>query len=175
MSIYKVIGRPGTGSLIAEFLLTEVKEKYEFKFVSSEECNKSDFLALQPFGKVPVLICPDGNSIFETIAITAHLVEKFPQLAPQVGSYKRDLQWQYISLMATSIYLAYHRQYYSHYYAPNEVSKEVGKIAADQREIAYSYLENVLCPYLIGNEPMAADFYLFMLTRWDPNIKDLLS
>ena len=150
------------------------KEEYEFKLISPEECKEPDFLKLQPFGKIPVLITPDGNSICETMAITAHLVEKFPQLAPPQGSYQRDLQWQYISLMATSIYLGYHRQFYSHYYAPTEVSKEVGKIAADQREIGYSYLETVFCPYLLGDKPMAVDFYLLMLTRWDPNIKDLV-
>ena len=83
-------------------------------------------LQYNPLGKIPVLICPNGNSIFETMAITSHLVEQFPQLAPPKGSYERDLQWQYLSLMGTSIYLAYHRQFYSHYYAPKEVSKEVG-------------------------------------------------
>ena len=174
MSIYKVIGRPSAGSLIAEFLLTEAKQKYEFKFISPEECNETEFLKLQPFGKIPVLVCPDGNSIFETMAITTHLIEKFPQLAPPKDSYKRDLQWQYLSLMGTSIYLAYHRQFYTRYYAPEDVSKEVGKLASDQREIGYSYLEKALCPYLLGDKPMAVDFYLFMITRWDPNIKVLL-
>ena len=173
MSIYKVIGRPSAGSLIAEFLLTEAKQKYEFKYISPEECKETDFLKVQPFGKIPVLICPNGNSIFETMAITSHLVEQFPQLAPPKGSYERDLQWQYLSLMATSIYLGYHRQFYSHYYAPKEVSKEVGKIASDQREVGYAYLEKVLCPYLLGDKPMAVDFYLFMISRWDPNIKAL--
>jgi len=173
MSIYKVIGRPAAGSLIAEFLLTEAKQKYEFKYISPEECKETDFLKVQPFGKIPVLICPNGNSIFETMAITSHLVEQFPQLAPPKGSYERDLQWQYLSLMATSIYLGYHRQFYSHYYAPKEVSKEVGQIASDQREVGYSYLEKVLCPYLLGDKPMAVDFYLFMISRWDPNIKAL--
>ena len=173
MSIYKVIGRPAAGSLIAEFLLTEAKQKYEFKYISPEECKETDFLKVQPFGKIPVLICPNGNSIFETMAITSHLVEQFPQLAPPKGSYERDLQWQYLSLMATSIYLGYHRQFYSHYYAPKEVSKEVGKIASDQREVGYAYLEKVLCPYLLGDKPMAVDFYLFMISRWDPNIKAL--
>ena len=56
MSIYKVIGRPSAGSLIAEFLLTEAKQKYEFKFIAPEECNETEFLKLQPFGKIPVIV-----------------------------------------------------------------------------------------------------------------------
>ena len=31
------------------------------------------------------------------------------------------------------------------------------------------YLETQLDPYLAGAAPMAADFYLFMITRWAPD------
>ena len=157
-------------------MLEEIGYDYKVTKVDlgKDEQFKPDYLKISPFGKIPVLVCPDGNSIFETMAITTHLIEKFPQLAPPKDSYKRDLQWQYLSLMGTSIYLAYHRQFYTRYYAPEEASKEVGTLASDQREIGYSYLEKALCPYLLGDKPMAVDFYLFMITRWDPNIKFLL-
>ena len=174
MKKYIVMGRPRAGSLIAEFLLTAANVEYEFKNISIEEAEQDEFKSISPFSKIPVLVCPDGQTIFETVAIVTHLVEKFPQLAPDVSSSERNLLWQYLAMIATSIYAGYHRQFYSHRYAPKDVAEDVGKLAAQDRETAYHYINNKLNPYLLGKNKSAVDYYLYMVTRWDPSIDKLL-
>ena len=174
MRKYIVMGRPRAGSLIAEFLLTAANVEYEFKNISIEEAEQDEFKSISPFSKIPVLVCPDGQTIFETVAIVTHLVEKFPQLAPDASSSERNLLWQYLAMIATSIYAGYHRQFYSHRYAPKDVAEDVGKLAAQDRETAYHYINNKLNPYLLGKNKSAVDYYLYMVTRWDPSIDKLL-
>ena len=175
MKKYVVIGRPRAGSLIAEFLLTAANVEYEFKNISIEEAQQDEFKSISPFSKIPVLVCPDGQTIFETVAIVTHLIEKFPQLAPHSSSSQRNLLWQYLAMIATSIYAGYHRQFYSHRYAPKDVAEDVGKLAAQDRETAYNYINMKLNPYLLGENKSAVDYYLFMVTRWDPSIDNLLN
>ena len=175
MKKYIVMGRPRAGSLIAEFLLSAANVEYEFKNISIEEAEQDEFKSISPFSKIPVLVCPDGQTIFETVAIVTHLVEKFPQLAPDASSSERNLLWQYLAMIATSIYAGYHRQFYSHRYAPKDVAEDVGKLAAQDRETAYHYINNKLNPYLLGKNKSAVDYYLYMVTRWDPSIDKLLN
>ena len=167
MSHYKIFGRAGAGSLIAEFLLEEVGQDYSISFVSAEEAKSPEFLAMNPLGKIPVLIRPDGGAISETLAITTHLIEVFPELAPAQGSAARDRFWQYLAMLATCIYPAYHRQHHSYYYAPTEVHDDLRARARAEQATAYDYIETVLNPFLCGDDITAADFYLYMLTRWD--------
>ena len=146
MKKYVVIGRPRAGSLIAEFLLTTANVEYEFKNITIEDAQKDEFKTISPFSKIPVLCCPDGQAIFETVAIVIHLVEKFPKLAPQSSLPDRNLFWQYLAMIATSIYSGYHRNNYSHRYAPKSVAEEVKLLAAEDRETAYKYINSKLNP-----------------------------
>lgn len=175
MNKYVVIGRPRAGSLIAEFLLSAANVEYEFKNISIDEAQQEDFKRMSPFSKIPVLVCPDGQTIFETVAIVIHLVEKFPQLAPQSSTSERNSLWQYLALIQTAVYAGYHRQFYSHRYAPKDAAEEVGMLAAQDREVAYSYINANLNPYVLGKNKSAVDYYLYMVMRWDPNINQLLS
>ena len=131
--------------MIAEFLLTAANVEYEFKNISIEEAQQDEFKSISPFSKIPVLVCPDGQTIFETVAIVTHLIEKFPQLAPHSSSSERNLLWQYLAMIATSIYAGYHRQFYSHRYAPKDVAEDVGKLAAQDRETANNIFSKTLC------------------------------
>jgi glutathione S-transferase len=51
------------------------------------------FLALNPLGKIPVLILPDGESLFESNAILCHLAEGTPFLPASGLERSRVLQW----------------------------------------------------------------------------------
>ena len=167
MGHYQLIGRRGAGSLIAEFLLTTAGQHYEIEFLSRDDIQDPAFRAVNPLGKIPVMTCPDGTQIFETLAITAHLIEAFPALAPPCNDPARDLHWQYLAILATGIYPAYHRQHHTHYYADEAAHDDVRAHARAEQAITYDYIETVLDPHLCGASVTAADFYLYMLTRWD--------
>lgn len=167
MTHYKVIGRRGAGSLIAEFLLNEAGQNYEIEFMDRDEIRDPAFRSVNPLGKIPVLICPDGTQIVESLAITAHLIEAFPALAPAQRDPARDQHWQYLAICATTIYPAYHRQHHTHYYADESAFDDVRAQARAEQAMIYDYIETVLDPFLCGTTVTAADFYLYMLTRWD--------
>ena len=115
---YQIFGMRGAGSLIAESMLTAVGWDYDIGFPKSDEMRQPAFRALNPLGKIPVLVCPDGQSICEPLAITAHLLEVCLTLAQPGGSAAHAQHWQYLSMLATCIYLAYHRQNRTEYYRP---------------------------------------------------------
>ena len=111
MGRYHIVGRAGAGSLIAEFLFREVGVDYDISFPDPIEVKRADFHARNPLGRIPVLICPDGHQIFETLAIINHITTHFDGLAPAVGTPLHDRYSQFMALLATSIYPAYHRQW----------------------------------------------------------------
>jgi glutathione S-transferase len=54
---------------------------------------QSEFLQMNPAGKVPVLVLPNGSAIFESAAILCHLAEG-TALLPQTGMQRTEvLQW----------------------------------------------------------------------------------
>ena len=173
--MYKVYGRPFAGSLIGEFLLTEANVDYQFIKIDYETSKKNEFLKKSPMGKIPVLECPDGNIIFETTAIVAHIVETKNILIPKIGTPQRDLYNQLMSVMSTSIYQNYHHQNHSYYYVSEENYDDLRNRAAERQIPIYDYIESILKPYLCGDEITAADFYLYMIATWDNDRKKLFT
>lgn len=167
MGQYHIIGKRGAGSLIAEFLLREVGAPYDVTFLALADIQSPEFRQINPLGKIPLLRCPDGHQIAETMAIVAHLIEAFPQLAPPLGTAARDKHWQHLAMLATGIYPAYHRQHHTHYYVSDAGFDDVRTRAKGEQAPLYDYIESQLNPFLCGDAPTAADFYLYMLTRWD--------
>ena len=173
--MYKVYGRPFAGSLIAEFLLSEANEKYEFIKIDYDTSKQDEFLNKNPLGKIPVLECPDGHLVFETTAIVAHIVETKNILIPKIESQKRDLYNQSMSIMSTSIYQNYHHINHSYYYVSEENYDDLRNMATTRQATLYNYIESILNPYLCGEEITAADFYLYMISAWDQNRKKLFT
>ena len=173
--MYKVYGRPFAGSLIAEFLLSEANEKYEFIKIDYDTSKQDEFLKKNPLGKIPVLECPDGHLVFETTAIVAHIVETKSILVPKLGSLQRDLYNQSMSMMSTSIYQNYHHINHSYYYVSKENYDDLRNRANERQANLYNYIETILNPYLCGEEITAADFYLYMISAWDQDRKKLFT
>ena len=68
MSKYLILGKSGAGSLIPEFLFTELGIDYEIKFTNKKDIIKVGEKGYNPLGKIPVLILPNGTEIFENFA-----------------------------------------------------------------------------------------------------------
>ena len=173
MKKYKIMGRSRAGSLVIEFLFHEANVDYDISFLDKDEQKSPEFLNNNPLGRIPVLICPDGKVIFESLAIIGHLVEKFDGLAPKVGDELRDKYNQYMALMATSIYPAYHRQYHTYQYGPSSSFDYIRECAREVNDLLFDHLEFVLNPFICGKDISAADFYLYMLCLWEGD-KDAL-
>lgn len=105
MAKLKVYGVPPTRVLRALWLLNELGLDYELIPTApfSEETRSPEFLALNPTGKVPVLV--DGDTVLtESSAIQLYLAEKFPKtgLIPQ-GIAERAQMYRWIFFLVTEI------------------------------------------------------------------------
>ena len=167
MEQYHIVGRSGAGSLVAEFLLREANVGYAISFPTPDEVKSPDFHAANPLGRIPVLICPDGEQVFETLAIINHITSRFSGLAPQAGTPQSDRYHQYMALLATSVYPAYHRQHHTKYYGDVAAATSIRHMARAEQQIIFDHLEDILDPYICGKDLTAADFYFYMLSRWD--------
>tara|TARA_B100000902_G_scaffold399211_1_gene469017 strand:- start:1021 stop:1647 length:627 start_codon:yes stop_codon:yes gene_type:complete len=169
MNKYKILGQPRAGSLIPEFLLTELGIDYILDFPKKSDLIDPNHEGFNPLGKIPVLICPDGEKIFETVAIVTHITTQFSKLIPLTHEPEYIIYWQLLALLSTTVYPAYHRQHH-----PKKYVDEVGVAslqinAQEEQAIVFNYIEGLLSPYLCGKKITAVDFYFYTLMRWDLN------
>ena len=85
------------------------------------------------------------------------------------ASAERDRYLSLITLLATTMYPAYHRQHHTRHYGFEDGFDGIKAKAREMNDTLFDYLEGQLSPNLLGGEICAADFYLYMLTRWEPN------
>jgi glutathione S-transferase len=174
---FTLYGRPGSGSLAVQVALEEIAAPYERIWVGEEPADVARFRELNPTGKVPALMLPDGTLMFESAAMLIHLALLHPdaKLAPQPGTTRHALFLQWMVFMSANLYEAVLRIYYSARFssrgdADGDAIREQGTV---------DFLTNVeligrsLRPYVLGAEYSIADAYLYMLTGWYPDKAEL--
>jgi glutathione S-transferase len=172
---FKLYGRSGSGSLAVQVALEEIGAPYERIWVGQEPAELARFRELNPTGKVPALVLPDGTLMFESAAMLVHLTLLYPDaaLAPKPGTSRHALFLQWLIFLSANVYEAALRIYYSDRYSSRGSADSE---AIRQKGVAdfLSYLELVgrgLHPYVLGAEYSVADVYLHMLASWYPGGK----
>ena len=166
--VYKLYGIPYLGSMVVEFLMEEVGIEYEIIFPSPEERRSTEFKKISPRGLVPVLITPNGSSIFEGLAIINFLLETHQtDLIAPIGNPDRDKCYQWLSFLATALGNANNRFFFPERYGSDE--DDIRERAELDRKSTYDILENYSDPFLSGNTYGIADFYFYMFMQWDEN------
>ena len=166
MASYHVYGRAFAGSLIVEFMLREAGLDYTISFPNDAERASPEYRAKNPTGKIPVLTCPNGGQVFETLAIVQYLSQFCPHLLPVSGSAAKKHIYLFcpcwerpcirpITASITPINMG-PRQHGRKYKAARAVNDEL-----------YDYIEGVLNPYICGEMLTPADLYLYMISRWN--------
>ena len=165
-------GRRGAGSLAPQIVLEEIGAPYELIWFGKTPADLEALRRVNPAGKIPVLMLPDGTTVTESAAILIHLTDAHPQaeLAPPPGSsaHARFLQW--MVFLSANLYEAVLRYYYSERYATSGAAAAPA-IKAQALKDCGDHLERVhgeLSPYVLGEELSAADPYLHMLAAWYP-------
>lgn len=175
--MYKLYGRQGSGSVAPQFVLEELGLAHEVVWVDPTVAQGAEYRRLNPTGKVPALLLPDGQAMFESAAMVIHLTDSHPSpLAPKPGTsaHARYLQWMFF--LSATLYETFLRYFYSDRYSSGgqDDAARVKAQAAHDLLTAFGVLEDGHHPYLLGAEVSAADFYLFMLTTWfQPSADDL--
>jgi len=165
---YKLYGIPYLGSMVVEFLMEEAGIEYEIIFLSPEERRSSEFKKISPRGLIPVLITPDGTSIFEGLAIINFLLETHQtNLIAPIGDPDRAKCYQWLSFLSTALGNANNRFFFPERYGSiDNVIKERAEL---DRKACYDILEKYSDPFLSGKTLGIADFYFYMFMQWDEN------
>jgi GST-like protein len=178
MTMYKLYGRPGSGSLAVQVALEEMGAPYERIWVGREAAHVARFRAINPTGRVPALALPDGTFMFESAAMLIHLAPAHPESAAAApsGSSRHAMFLQWMVFLSANVYEAALRMYYSdRYSARGAVDAEAIREKGTADFLAHlALIGQGLGPYVMGPAYSIADVYLHMLSGWYPGEKSEL-
>ena len=169
---YILYGRAGAGSLAPQILLEEIGVPYKLVWIGKSPAETEDFRRVNPAGKIPALVLPDGTAVSESAAILIHLTQAHPaaDLAPAAGSsaHARFLQW--MVFLSANVYEAALRYYYAERYAiaGSSVAAAIKARALTDYGHQLALIHDALSPYVLGPKLTAVDPYLHMLAGWYP-------
>jgi glutathione S-transferase len=172
---YKLYGRPGSGSFAVQVALEELGAPYERIWVGAEAADVARLRAINPTGRVPALVLPDGTAMFESAAMLMHLTLTHPQsaLAPPPGTSRHAAFLQWMVFLSANVYEAVLRVYYPARYSPRGET-DAEPIRAQGTADFCTHLALIsrgLGPYVLGADYSIADLYLYMLASWHPGEK----
>jgi len=159
------------------FILEELKVDFELITVDrkSNAQKSSDYLALNPAGRIPTLI-DDCFAIFESPAICVHLAEAHPSsnLIPKVGDKNRALFLQWMMYLTNTVQAELMVYCYPQKHT-TDVKNVESIIEAQEGRITemFSLLDRELenKDFLVGENISACDYFLFMLAVWADELK----
>jgi glutathione S-transferase/GST-like protein len=174
--MYKLYWAQGSGAMAPQALFEEIGAEYEKIIIDfdKEEHKSDEFLAVNPMGQIPALVLPDGTLMTETAAMLVQIVDRHPEakLAPPAGSAERAHFLRWLFFLASNVYPAVLRLYYSERYSTDPSAAEGIKAAAGtDLDDQFKILEDALDPgpYLLGEAFSAVDILLWMLIQWHPD------
>jgi glutathione S-transferase len=155
MKLYGAVNRKSFNTMKIRAALAEAGAGYDFVPVdlTKGENRTPAFLALNPHGKIPVLVDDDGFALPESDAILWYVAEKYPgaKLLPATPQGRaRVLQW--CDFASTGLYPAY-ADWRTH------GAGEIGDKALGKIERAVGVMETALASreYLAGGDVSIAD------------------
>lgn len=167
---------PGAASMLVHWLLIELDVPHELAKVdtASGEQKSPGYLALNPNGVVPTLVL-DGTPRYEAAALAMTLADRHPQaaFAPAAEDPRRADYVQWMFHLANAVQPLFRLWWYPHEPAGAGQADAVREQVAPRIEAAWQRIDDHLAqhgPYLLGEAPSAADFYLAMLMRWSRNM-----
>ncbi len=170
----KIYGGPGTALMAPHAILEEIGASCAWVRVDMENggAQTAEFLALNPKGRVPVLI--DGDFVLtESAAICLHLAERFPQagLLPAPGTRERARAYEWMLYLSNTVQTALMDWFHPDWQTRDADALDSIKAGAEVRLAAHfahidAYLAAHGKPYFLGAAVSTVDFYMHMLARW---------
>lgn len=162
---------PNTVSLASIIALEELALPFELVRVdlAKGEQRSSEYLAVNPLGRVPTLVTPDGP-ISETPAILTYLARRAPPGVLLPGStFREAVALSFLSYLASTVHVAH-----AHRMRGSRWSDDEEAIASMQRKVPSSVLDAFLLiergklagPWVLGADFSVCDCHLFTIARW---------
>lgn len=168
----KLFYAPDTCALASHIVLEEIGARYDTVRVdfSTAEQQSSEYLAVNPKGRVPALVTDQGI-LTETPAILVFLGQRFPDanLALLDDAYAFARVQSFNSYICSTLHVAHAHRMRGHRWAD-----DVDAIAAMQRKVpeavgaCYNLIENDMLqgPWVMGETYTICDPYLFTVAQW---------
>lgn len=154
------------------FILEKLNVAYELILVdrAASEQTSEEYLALNPFGRIPTLI--DGDVVlFESPAICLYLAEKNAEvnLIPRLGSLHRPVFHQWLMYLTNTLQAELMTYSYPDRYFIDQSDRERLQSSSAQRITSmFEIIDSELAQsdYLVGDGVTVCDYFLFMLCIW---------
>ncbi|WP_303720206.1 glutathione S-transferase family protein [Malonomonas rubra] len=170
--MYDLYGMPMTRATRVVWALEEIGAEYRYHLVNlmKGEGQAPDFLRLNPFGKVPVLV--DGDLVLsESAAICTYLGDQYPEteLVPPVGTAERARYDQWCYFVLTELEQPLWTIHKHRFVFPEEKKvSQILPVAAWEFQRALAVLDKGLGEqeYLVNNSFTMADILAAHTLRW---------
>lgn len=175
---YILYGDVGSGSAMVEMALAEAGQAAELRSVPLEGDHqlRAEYLAINPMGRLPTLLLPDGTVLTEHLAILLSIAERHPEAAllPPAGETARAIALRWMALMAGEFYPHVTRWDYPGRFTPDAAAApairdramEMGREVLRLVEAHAGLRGTPEAPFLLGARFSLADIPLAVMSRW---------
>ncbi|WP_082443338.1 MULTISPECIES: glutathione S-transferase family protein [unclassified Sphingomonas] len=167
----KVYGVPQWGSAIVEAMLALVGQPYAFVDVEGFDRPgeaRDRLAAVNPLRQVPTLVLDDGEVLTETAAIALWLADRHAALAPPAGTTDHRRFLRLLIWIVANVYPTFTYGDYPERWAPSAPDELVDATNAHRQRLYRWLEEQVVGPYVLGEQPSALDCYAAVMIDWRP-------
>jgi glutathione S-transferase len=134
------------------------------------ESRTPDFLKLNPNGRVPLLVLPDGRTLAESNAMLVHLGEGSAWIPADPFLRAKMYEWLFFEQYSHEPYVATVRFWVKYAGKAQEKAQEIVERSA-RGHAALGVMEKALSttPFLVGAQPTLADVALYAYTHVAPD------
>lgn len=168
----KLFYSPGSCALASHIALEESGIEYDTTRVDfgTAEQTKSEYLAINPKGRVPSLITDQGI-LTETPAILLYICQQSPDmnLVPLGDNYRLAQAQSFNSYLCSTVHVAHAHGGRGSRWADQDASYEDMKQKVPQTmKACFELIEHELVegPWVLGEAYSICDMYLYTIARW---------
>ena len=162
-----------SGGAMVEAALAEIGVSVEVRDVDIRLDAQRDpaYLAVNPHGKLPALITPEGELLTETLAILLTLDDRHPEagLLPERGRPERAKALRWLAFAATELYPIVEILDYPARFAPSAETHDATRaVALEIWRARLNTMEAQLgeTPFVLGERFSLTDIYWAVIARW---------
>ncbi|WP_318515858.1 glutathione S-transferase family protein [Photobacterium leiognathi] len=146
--------------------LLGIEHQWQHINILENETHTPEFLALNPNGKIPVVVLDDGRVLYESNAILSYFAEDTPYLPQDCFLKAKVFQWLFFEQYSHEPYIAVARYIQVYLGMPAERVEQYEALHAKGYK-ALDVMEQQLAqtPYLVGDAVTIADIALYAYTH----------
>jgi len=165
--MYTLCYSPGSCSLAIHALLEELGVPFEVRLVDAKS---EEYRRINPKGKVPALVTPDGV-LTECVALIEYLCDKHDRehrWLGKPGTWERARTLERVATLATEVHPLFNRFFHEDDFSADADVQGAVKARGTEKLIGYFRQQDasLRSPYWSGTQVTVADLYFMVVARW---------